>query len=137
MIKLCLDENISPHMAGPLKRVFKRVSFTSVYAEGVTGYQDVELFEALASKDINGLITLDQKQLENQIERDGLRAANLHWIGLPMPEARGYAQQALIATSLISGIRAIIDRNFADTPHMFLLPGTADPSPGLVAVHEL
>lgn len=137
MIKLCLDENINPHLAGSLKNVFRRLSFTSVVAEGLSGYEDEPLFAALAKKRINGLITLDHKQLLLDHERQGLKDANLHWIGLPMPEAKGYRQQALIVTSIINGLRAIVDREFEKTPHIYLVPGAANPGPDLLSVKAL
>lgn len=137
MIKLCLDENINPHLAGALKPVFRRLSFTSVHQLNLTGLEDEALFVALAGAKIGGLITLDQMQLVNENERFGLRKANLHWIGLPMPDAKGYKQQALIASSLIAGLRTVIDRGFGEVPHMYMLPSSPNPGPGLVSARAL
>lgn len=120
MIKLCLDENMNRKLAASLHRVFRGVSFTSVHAEGLLHEEDIPLFNSLAARGINGLVTLDRNQLHGE-ERQALKESGLHWIGLPHPEGRRYQIHAQVVSTVVSGIRSILDEGFKDEPHMYLM----------------
>ena len=90
-----VDENLSHGLAEPLRRTFLRHKFLTPQACGLLGVEDVPLFQDLAAREVDCLITLDKMQLENPDERAGLRAAGLHWLGLSSEGTRrGVAQIA-------------------------------------------
>lgn len=120
MIKLCLDENLNRKLAASLHPVFRSISFTSVHAEGLLHEEDIPLFHELSARGINGLVTLDRNQLHGD-ERQALRESGLHWIGLPHPVGRLYQLQAQVVSTVVSGIRSILDEGFKDAPHMYMM----------------
>ena len=87
-MKLYLDENLTPELQRPLTRLYRH-GFRTPQQEKLSGVEDLRLFQDLADRDFNAIITKDKKQLEDSGERDGLRAAGLHWIGVG--EFVGYA----------------------------------------------
>ncbi|WP_125100194.1 hypothetical protein [Leucobacter chromiireducens] len=94
--------------------------------------EDLDLFRALQGDGVNGLISLDQRQLFDPRERESLRNAGLHWIGTEMPEARGYEFSAAINMSLLNGLTVLLDEGFDSQPHQYFLASTKSSHRALV-----
>lgn len=77
-----VDENLSPTLAHSLSKIFLQHKFLWPQMTGLLSTDDVPLFGDLAARDVGCLITLDRQQLKDPEERDGLRAAGLHWLGI-------------------------------------------------------
>jgi hypothetical protein len=118
--KIFLDENLSHEMTAPLGAIFKAHRFKACRGEGLVGYYDEPLFEELGARDFGAIITLDAKQLENAGEREGLRQAGLHWIGLTQPAGSGLAVLAGLAAMVIAGLPHVLD-DWRTEPHIYRL----------------
>lgn len=116
--RLFLDENIPYKLAASLRFVFKQATFSSHREEALTSTLDVPLFKELGERGFTGIITQDYNHLINKLERDGLRDARLHWIGLRQPETRGIMYQAELVSALASILPELI-LNPRDVPHVY------------------
>lgn len=99
-----IDENLSPVLADPITRVYRRGArlITSQQAQ-LGGWPDLDLFPELAAHAVAVIITKDD-QLEDHAERDGLHHAGLHWLGVPELSCRGtelLAHQLAVVTPAI------------------------------------
>lgn len=69
-------------LAHSLSKVFLQHKFLTPQMTGLLSTDDVPLFGDLSARDVDCLITLDKRQLEDPDERNGLRTAGLHWLGI-------------------------------------------------------
>lgn len=124
-MKLYLDENL-PYQAlvEPLTKLYRKHTFRHPDHETLRGVEDVELFEYLAERDFDAIITQDANQLVNIDERSGLRTAGLHWIGVPQLNEAGLHGLAAVAGMVISGLPFFLESN-VDAPHIYRLKAAA------------
>lgn len=108
-MKFFLDENVSPLVADPVAKVYRRFEFRTANGENLRGVPDVELFEDLRQRDYHVIITKDARQLrEEDGERAALRQAGLHWVGLLEPDAHGVDNIAVLAGALLAAFPHIV-----------------------------
>jgi hypothetical protein len=119
-MKIFVDENVSKALCSPLESLFKAHRFRSSEREGLLGVWDIPLFEELAERGFGAIITLDSQQLERPAERDGLRRAGLHWIGMASPPGAGLAVIGGLAAVIMGGLPHVLD-DWRETPHIYRL----------------
>jgi hypothetical protein len=124
-LKLYIDENL-PYktLVEPLTKLYRKHTFRHPGQETLAGVEDVELFECLAGRDFDAIITQDANQLRNPDERLGLRAAGLHWIGVPQLNEPGLHGLGAVAGMVISGLPYFFESN-AESPHIYRLKPAA------------
>jgi len=84
--------------------------FRTFQQEALAGTDDIELFDILASRGFDVIITDDRQQLKgDRAERDRLRSAPLHWVGYKRPGVAGPPGLAIAAGGLLSGFPAVLD----------------------------
>lgn len=136
-MKLYIDENLPYRMLlEPLTKLYRKHLFRHPGQEALVGTEDVDLFEALAERDFDAIITQDANQLKNPDERQGLRMAGLHWIGVPQLNEAGLHGLGAVAGIVISGLPYFFDSD-ADAPHIYKLkpvPGKASRGPEIEPV---
>lgn len=118
--KFFVDENLPPHLAGALSAVHRKDRFRSAEAESLRGVYDVALFGELQLRDFDGIITLDKAQIDNVEERDGLRAAGLHWVGLQQPPGSGITVYSKLTSMALLGLPHLLS-SWPAAPHLFLV----------------
>ncbi|MGO4859616.1 hypothetical protein [Arthrobacter sp. 2MCAF14] len=120
-MKLYLDENL-PYttLIEPLTKLFRTHVFRHPGQESLAGIEDVDLFGCLAEKDFDAIITQDANQLNNLDERDGLRSAGLHWIGVPQLNEAGLHGLGAVAGMVIAGLPYFFD-DARSVPHIYKL----------------
>lgn len=119
--RVYVDENLPHQIAGSLARAFRNPIFSSHKDEGLTGVLDLPLFEQLQSRDFDAIITRDIAQSITVSERDGLRAAGLHWVGIREPQsAVGLDFHSAILSSVAATIPTLI-RGFASVPQAYFV----------------
>lgn len=104
--KIFIDENLPPLVARSLSATFKKHTFRSASDESLRSVKDIDLCHDLAERHYDAIITGDRNQLVRPAERAALRAAGLHWIGLPVIDATGVEQ---IAAQLSLTVPAVAD----------------------------
>jgi hypothetical protein len=108
-VKFYIDENLSPLIGEPVGRVYRKYQFRTPVHEGLRGVLDVPLFNDLAIRDFDAIITHDGRQLqEDHGERQALREAGLHWIGLPETKVSGAHGVSILAGTLLAAFPKIL-----------------------------
>jgi len=88
-----------------LSHAFRRAIFSSHKEEGLTGVLDLPLFETLRDRDFDVIVTKDIAQTITRSEREGLRAAGLHWVGVREPRnVRGIHFHSAILSAIAAGV---------------------------------
>jgi hypothetical protein len=77
-----VDECLGESTATALRAMFRASIFRTAKDLHTRGASDVDLLARLAQEDFDGIITRDRKQLVHADERDALRRAGLHWVGV-------------------------------------------------------
>lgn len=77
-----VDENLGESTATALRTLFRGSLFQTAKDLRTRGASDVELLSRLSDEQFDGIITRDRKQLIHVEERDALRSAGLHWVGV-------------------------------------------------------
>ncbi|WP_407316708.1 hypothetical protein UQW22_10075 [Isoptericola halotolerans] len=120
-----VDENLTPELATLLSKVHRQHRFTSAQSAGLRGVDDVELFGDLQHRGFDAIITHDANQLEIPEERDGLRSAGLHWIGVPQGRVVGVDLVACQLSVVTPAIQHIVS-NWSKKPTAYVLTGLTD-----------
>lgn len=108
-MKFYIDENLSPLIGDPVGRVYRKYQFRTPAHEGLHGVLDVPLFNDLALREFDAIITHDGRQLqEAHGERQALREAGLHWIGLPDTQIPGAHGVSVLAGALLAAFPKIL-----------------------------
>lgn len=118
--KFFIDENLPAEYAEILRRPFKSAIYSSYADEGLGTTQDLSIFPELHKRSFTAIITQDRRQLYYPEERDGLRAAGLHWVGLIDITRGGIAFHSQALSMLATALPELIARHEA-TPHAFYL----------------
>ncbi len=111
-MRFFIDEQSNPVLEVLLNHIFRQHEFRTFQQENLAGTEDRELFDVLATRDFNAIITDDRGQLQrrgDRTERDRLRAASLHWIGYKRPNLGGPAGLAVAAGGLLAGFPAALE----------------------------
>lgn len=111
-MRFFIDEQSNPALEVFLNHVFRQHEFRTFQQEGLAGTEDRELFDVLAARDFDAIITDDRGQLQRRgdsTERDRLRFAPLHWVGYKRPNLGGPAGLAVAAGGLLAGFPAVLD----------------------------
>lgn len=108
--RIYIDESLPHQLAPALGKAFRRATFSSHKAERLTGVLDLPLFETLAARQFDVIVTKDLAQTLSPSERRGLRRAPLHWVGLREPEkARGVAFYGAIVSALAASVPTVME----------------------------
>lgn len=117
--RIFIDENLPHQLAPALGKAFRRAIFSSHAAERLSGTLDLPLFAELSSREFNVLITKDLAQLAKAEERDGIRNADLHWVGVREPDsAKGIDFYGALLSALAATVPAVI-KGIASPPHAY------------------
>lgn len=128
MAKFFIDENLHARLSIPLESVFRSHKFRSCEKEVLLGELDVALITELGVRGFDAIITLDAAQLRIVEERDALRDAGLHWIGLTNPAGAGLSVISALTANIIAGLPKVLD-DWRTAPHAYRLsPHTLDAS---------
>lgn len=124
--KLFIDENLPPQIAPVVERMFQRQLWVrSFQQEGTKGMYDIPLVDHLKALDFHGIITSDFAQVDsNPDERNALREAGFHWIGVPKPKAKGIAQISQITAAVIAAMPQVLEE-WPDDPTAFKIKSTS------------
>lgn len=119
--RLYIDENLPHQLAGALSKAFRRPIFRSHIEEHLTGVLDLPLFNELHLRRFDIIITKDLAQSHVIDERDGLRDAGLHWVGVREPKsARGLEFYSSVVSSIAASMPFVLER-FQQPPHAFFV----------------
>lgn len=119
--RVYIDENLPHQIAGSLARAFRSPIFSSHRDEKLTGVLDLPLFEALQDRAFDAIITRDITQSVTPSERDGLRAAGLHWVGVREPKAAvGLEFHSAILSSVAAAIPTLL-AGVASSPRAYFV----------------
>ncbi|MFT4306250.1 MAG: hypothetical protein QM604_05100 [Microbacterium sp.] len=122
-MKLFLDENMPAKAVEPLRALFgARHEFETAHSLDVTGVDDVDLYPRVRAAGILAIVSKDERQLRNDVERRGLFDNGLSFIHLQMKNVAGLKGLALTVASLTAGIPYVEER-WAPEPHAFRLKG--------------
>ncbi len=105
--KFFIDENLPHEYADSLRRPFRAALYRSYVEEDLRRTEDVDIFPILSKRGFTAIITQDRKQLFYDEERDGLRAASLHWVGLVDIDGKGldfHSQALAMLASVLPGL---------------------------------
>lgn len=119
-MKLYIDENLPPAIVSPLAQLHKRHNFRSWQQESLSGVEDEELFQILASMGYDAIITQDVRQLVNDNERKALRDNGLHWVGVPQLNEAGAHGTAAVVSMIVVGLPYVFE-HMEEEPHMYRL----------------
>ncbi|WP_295855028.1 hypothetical protein [uncultured Microbacterium sp.] len=118
--KFFIDENLPADYAELLRRPFKSALYKSYLEESLRGTQDVTLFPELRQRGFTAILTQDRRQLFYEEERDGLRAAGLHWVGLVEVKGRGLRFHSQALGMLAAALPDLIAQHDME-PHAFYI----------------
>lgn len=118
--KFFIDENLPSDYAGLLRRPFKSAVYSSYLDEGLRRTDDVDIFPILKERGFTAIITQDRRQLFYDQEREGLRAAGLHWIGLMDLKGKGLTFHSQALAALSTALPSLI-RDHVSAPHAFYI----------------
>lgn len=124
-----LDENLTPDLAEPLCRVYRRHRFATATRWQLRSVDDVDLIADLGRRECDAIVTMDRQQLENPDERDALRAAGLHWIGVPQTGTGGALLLAVLTAIAVPGIHHVLNSWHAKPSAYFLPEGNHGGAP--------
>lgn len=116
--KFFVDENLPHDYANAFRKPFKSAIFSSHVEEKLSATEDVDIFRVLQERGFTAILTADRRQLHDPIERDALRTANLHWVGVGGIESRGVEFHADAIASLLEVIPQLI-LDAPSVPHSF------------------
>lgn len=105
-MRFFLDENISPRIAEALQFHFYDDKFVSAHHDAARycSVADVELMWLLEHDKFHAIVTIDKNQMAIAEERAAVRAAGLHWIGMPSSKVPGAAGFMHSTVTLLAGI---------------------------------
>jgi hypothetical protein len=119
-VRFFIDENLTPDLAQPLQKIYRKHMFKTALHEGLVNIDDVELFRDLDARGFDAIITKDGKQLILDHERAGLLDAGLHWIGVSDVGSNGEHQLALFTGVVAAGLHHVLG-DWRSVPHAYKL----------------
>lgn len=119
--RVYVDENLPHQVAPALMSAFRTAIFSSHKDEGLTGTLDLPLFETLRERRFDVILTKDIAQTITPTEREGLRAAGLHWVGVREPrKARGIHFHSAIVSAIAASV-PVVTRDIGAAPRAFFI----------------
>lgn len=107
--RIYIDENLPHQLAGALGRAFRQAVFSSHKDEKLTGVLDLPLFNQLQARRFGVIVTRDIAQSIDVQERDGLRNASLHWVGVREPKsAAGLEFYSAIVSAIAASVPTVL-----------------------------
>ena len=121
-MKFFLDENVNYSCLDPLRVLYREHEFHHTFDEGLSGTDDVPLFETLHNQRYHAIITKDRAQLSDDVERRALYDARLHWIGHRAKQHDGLFGIVIETSTVTAGLIFVL-RDWRDDPHVYMLKG--------------
>lgn len=119
--RVYIDENLPHQVAPALHAAFRSAIFLSHKDEGLTGVLDLPLFEHLRERSFDVIVTKDIAQTITTAERDGLRAAGLHWVGVREPQkVNGLRFHSAIVSAVAASVPTVL-REISSAPRAFFV----------------
>jgi hypothetical protein len=123
-VKFFVDENSHLQVAELLGSIYSAHEFRNFAEERLAGYEDVPLFQELAERNFDAIITNDRNQTRDAHERRALIDARLHWIGHTRVGRSGLAGVTMTIAGVLAGFPYVLDTlGGSPEPHAFLLHG--------------
>lgn len=118
-----LDENMAVVSLEPLRLIFRHEhNFETTGSLGLTGVDDIELYPRVRAAGSRAIISKDERQLRNEVERRGLYDNRLTFVHLHMNKVGGAKGLALELAALTAGLPYIVER-WTSEPSAFRLRG--------------
>lgn len=128
MRKFFVDENMTPDLVAPVTTIYRTaLQVRTADQEHLRGVDDAVLFQDLHLRHFDAIITFDRHQLVHDHEREALRRASLHWIGVPPLRAKGTHALALLVAIVVPGVQHVLD-DWRNVPSIYRLTGADNPA---------
>lgn len=121
-MKFFVDENVNRGCLEPLRTVYRAHDFDYAFDEGLSGTNDIPLFEMLTKRRYDAIITKDREQLRDDAERRALFDAGLHWIGHKAKDRDGLKGIAIETATVTAGLIFVLE-DWRPVPHVYSLTG--------------
>jgi hypothetical protein len=139
-MKFFLDENFPAVVAGPLHAVYDgQHDFVSAYSDPDRYIQvdDLELIPRVASDGFAAFVTFDRAQMSRPAERDAMRLAHLHWVGMRTKESLdGLRNLSWLASSLLGALPHLLNQ-VPQEPHIYKLKGSLNQVTQLMTTYPI
>lgn len=133
---LFLDENMPAVAVRPLVALFTdRHEFDTADSLGLRGVDDIDLYPHVRRAGAVAIISKDDRQLKNEIERRGLYDNGLSFVHMRTSRVSGLKGLALLVASLAAGLPFVEERWNAE-PYVFRLKGLQSGFTERVGTHE-
>lgn len=103
---MLIDENL-PDVSAALHDAFRQDRFLHVTRAGLSGTNDVELFQ-LATGDYDLIVTRDRMKLQRPAELEALRRSGMSWLGCSVIHATDFPNIPLTTAQLVLGIAHVL-----------------------------
>lgn len=131
-----LDENMAVVSLGPLRLIFRHQhTFETAGTLGLTGVDDIELYPRVRAAGLGAIISKDERQLRNDVERRALHENRLTFIHLHMGKVGGSKGLALELAALTAGLPYVVER-WSPEPSAFRLRGLQSGFTERVSSHQ-
>lgn len=122
-MRFFLDENMPVVAVAPLIAAFgARHEFVTADDLNLRGVDDIDLYPHVRAAGALAVVSKDDRQLKNEVERRGLFDNRLSFVHLRTSTVGGRKGLALVVASIIAGI-PFIEERWAPEPHVFRLKG--------------
>lgn len=121
-MRFFVDENVNSGCLEPLRSTYRTHEFGYAFDEGLSSTNDIPLFELLAERRYDGIITKDREQLRNEDERRALFDAGLHWIGHSAKDHNGLMGIAIETATVTAGLIFVLN-DWRPQPHIYRMKG--------------
>ena len=121
-MKFFVDENVNYGCMDPLRTLYREHRFHHTFDEGLSGTNDIPLFDLLHKQRYDAIITKDRQQLSDDTERRALFEAGLHWIGHRAKEHDGLFGIVVETATVTAGLIFVL-RDWRPEPHVYALKG--------------
>lgn len=121
-MKFFVDENVNRGCLEPLRTVYREHKFDYAFDEGLSGTNDIPLFDILAKRRYDAIITKDREQLRDDEERRALFDSGLHWIGHKAKDHDGLKGIAIETATVTAGLVFVL-HEWRTEPHVYSMMG--------------
>lgn len=121
-MKFFVDENVNAGCLDPLRTTYRAHEFRYAFDEGLSSTNDIPLFQMLAKRRYDAIITKDRQQLRNDDERRALFDAGLHWIGHNAKDHDGLMGIAIETATVTAGLIYVLN-DWRPQPHAYRVKG--------------
>lgn len=121
-MKFFVDENVNAGCMDPLRSTYRAHEFRYAFDEGLSSTDDIPLFDILAKRRYDAIITKDREQVRNEDERRALFDAGLHWIGHKAKDHDGLMGIVVETATVTAGLIYVLT-DWRAQPHIYRLKG--------------